>query len=269
MQAVGNGRLKKKSVNWRVHKKGREDRKPDKQHRQPFERTVLDYIFPRRCVVCDEPSDQREKGVCRKCQEKIVYIRAPFCMKCGKAVRDAEDAYCEDCRKKTHVFLQGTAVFDYGSMADSIFRFKYGGRQEYAHFYGREMYERKKEWLAAIKPDALIPVPIHSSRKRKRGYNQAEVLARALSEHCGIPVYADLIGRTQKTLPQKNLTRRERQNILKKAFKILRNDVKLSTIVIIDDIYTTGSTIDAVATTLQEAGITKIYHMTLAAGRGI
>ena len=112
-------------------------------------------------------------------------------------------------------------------------------------------------------------MPIHPSRKRMRGYNQAELIARALSEQSGIPVNTRLIIRSRKTLPQKGLNDGERQNNLKRAFKIRQNDVKLKTIVIIDDIYTTGSTIDAMAETLRGAGIESVYFMALAAGRGI
>ena len=230
---------------------------------------ILDLLFPRRCAVCDNITDRFGSGVCRGCKEKIVYIKAPFCMKCGKQLQSEEEEFCLDCRKKKHEYIQGTALYDYGSMADSLFRFKYAGRQEYAEFYGRELYEKKAEWLAAVRPDALIPVPVHISRKRKRGYNQAELITRALSEHSGIPVNTKLVSRVRKTLPQKNLSERERQNNLKRAFKIRQNDVKLSTIVIIDDIYTTGSTIDAMAQVLKSAGIQKVYYMALAVGRGI
>ena len=190
-------------------------------------------------------------------------------MKCGKQLQGETEEFCLDCRRKKHEYIQGTALYDYGSMADSLFRFKYGGRQEYAEFYGRQLYEKKAGWLLTIRPDALIPVPVHVSRKRQRGYNQSELIARALSEHSGIPVNTRLITRVKKTLPQKNLSERERQNNLKRAFKIRQNDVKLSTIVIIDDIYTTGSTIDAMTQALKNAGIQKVYYMALAIGRGI
>jgi len=165
--------------------------------------------------------------------------------------------------------VQGIALYDYGSIADSVFRFKYCGRQEYATFYGRQLYAARRRWLELIKPEALVPVPIHPSRKRMRGYNQAELIARALSEQSGIPVNTRLIIRSRKTLPQKGLNDGERQNNLKRAFKIRQNDVKLSTIVIIDDIYTTGSTIDAMSEVLHQAGISDVYFMTLTVGRGI
>lgn len=230
---------------------------------------LLDLVFPRRCVVCDEITDRTGKALCSKCQGKILYIKEPCCMKCGKQLKGGEQEYCGDCRKKKHNYIQGTSLYDYGSMSDSLFRFKYAGRMEYADFYGRELAEKKARWLSMIKPDVLVPVPVHPSRKRKRGYNQAELIAGKLSRYSGIPIDTSLISRERKTQPLKNLSYAERQNNLKKAFKIRQNDVKLSTIVIIDDIYTTGSTIDAMAQAFTEVGISGIYFITLTIGRGI
>lgn len=230
---------------------------------------VLDLLFPRRCVVCDEITDRAGESVCRKCQNKIIYIREPACMKCGKQLKSEEQEYCKDCERVRHSYIRGTALYDYGSMSDSLFRFKYAGRMEYASFYGRDLYEKKAKWLSVVRPDALLPVPIHPSRKRRRGYNQAELIARELSGLSGIPVNTALMERIKKTRPLKNLSHEERQNNLKRAFKIRQNDVKLSTIVIIDDIYTTGSTIDAMSEVLHQAGISDVYFMTLTVGRGI
>ncbi len=232
-------------------------------------RVLADLLFPGRCAVCDGIADQRNGEVCTECRGKIIYIKEPFCMKCGKQLESGEKEYCGDCGKNAHHFIQGAALYDYGSMADSIFRFKYRGRTEYASFYGKELYEKKRQWLLMIRPDALVPVPAHPSRKRKRGYNQAELIAEALSARVGIPVNTSLIRRERKTRALKNLTRPERQNNLKRAFKICQNDVKLKTIVIIDDIYTTGATVDEMARVLTRAGVRKVYFMALTIGRGI
>ena len=220
-------------------------------------------------MVCDGLTDQPGEGVCRKCKEQIVYIKEPYCLKCGKQLGQEEKEYCSDCERIRHYYVQGTALYDYGSMADSVFRFKYAGRAEYAAFYGKDLFMKKAGWLAGIRPDALVPVPIHPSKMRSRGYNQAYLIARELSGYCGIPVAKELIGRKLRTQPLKNLSHEERQNNLKRAFKILQNDVKLDTIVIIDDIYTTGSTIDAMAKVFMETGIDNIYFMALTIGRGI
>lgn len=228
---------------------------------------ALDLLFPKRCPVCDNIVGFRKGYACARCLQKIKYVHSPFCMKCGKPLED-EGEYCSDCKKKKHLFRRGIAVFEYRSIAPSIYRFKYGNRQEYAAFFGECMAGRLEGQLKRWKAEALVPVPIHSSRKRERGYNQAQLLAKEISAWTGIPVQCDLIARKKKTVPQKDLNDAERQNNLKRAFKMMKNDVKLNTIVIVDDIYTTGSTIDAMAATLQEAGIKNIYFAVLAIGVG-
>ena len=130
------------------------------------------------------------------------------------------------------------------------------------------MYRRTKEWLRTVRPDVLIPVPIHKKRMNKRGYNQAAVLAEQLSAYTGIPVLENWLVRETDTVPLKDLGVQERQNNLKKAFKIVRNDVKLNTIVIIDDIYTTGSTVDAIAQVIRQHMDCRVYVLTAAIGRG-
>lgn len=232
-------------------------------------RATADLIYPRRCPVCDGVTGFSAALVCDGCRGAVKYIRGALCAKCGKPISGEEEEYCYDCARKKHFYLSGTALFDYKSMASSIYRFKYKGRQEYAEFFGKELAKklegRFKEW----KPEAFVPVPIHSSKRRVRGYNQAEVLSRWLTKETGIPTRDDIVKRCRKTTPQKNLNESERQNNLKKAFKICRNDVKLNTIVIIDDIYTTGSTIDAVACELLKAGIAHIYYTALSIGKGL
>ena len=231
--------------------------------------TLADLLYPRRCPVCDRAVSPFGSLICKACENKLIYIKEPYCMKCGKTLRQEEKEYCGDCIRHEHLFDRGRALYEYKSVADSIYRFKYKGRQEYAAYYARCLMKKLGGWIAGCRPDAFVPVPIHSAKRRVRGYNQAEVLARELSRLTGIPVETNLIQRVRKTVPMKELSAAERQNNLKKAFKICRNDVKLNTIVIIDDIYTTGSTIDAMSYELRAAGIKHIYFMTLSIGRGI
>ena len=190
-------------------------------------------------------------------------------MKCGKELGNEEVEYCSDCMRHRHLFDRGRAVFAYTSMSDSIYRFKYKGRREYAAYYAECMAEKLGVWITQRRPDALIPVPIHASKRHIRGYNQAEVLAKELGSILHIPIETNLIKRVRKTSPMKDLSVSERQNNLKRAFKICRNDVKLSTIIIIDDIYTTGSTLNAMSYELRRAGVEHIYFVTLAIGKGL
>lgn len=226
-------------------------------------------LFPRRCPVCDNAVRPAGKLICDSCREKLHYVSQVHCMKCGKPLLEEEEEYCIDCKKKKHSYVQGKSLYEYRSIADSIYRFKYGKRREYAEFFGEELAKHFAPVIKRWKVEAIIPVPVHTSRKRERGYNQAELLADELGKHLGIPVEKNLIVRCKKTIPQKELKGAERQNNLKKAFKIVGNDVKLSTIIIVDDIYTTGSTVDEMVEVLKGTGIDKVYVLTLAIGSGI
>ena len=122
--------------------------------------------------------------------------------------------------------------------------------------------------LLSWQPDALIPVPLHKSRMRKRGFNQAALVAERMGERLGIPVEEKLLIRVKKTSPQKELNDSARRENLKNAFQLCGNDVKLKRVVLIDDIYTTGSTLDAAAAALLAAGVEKVYFLSICIGRG-
>lgn len=230
---------------------------------------MKDFFFPRRCPVCDQPVKPFGALICTACENKIKYIAPPYCLKCGKSVAKDAGAYCFDCTMRKHAFDQAVSLFDYKSVAMSLYRFKYKGRREYADYYGERLAAVLGQQIMSWKPQAIIPVPIHSSRRRMRGYNQAELVAKSLSRYLSVPVETEWVKRCKKTAPLKDLAPFERQNNLKKAFIMRCNDVKLNTIVILDDIYTTGSTADEMARLLRANGVSKIYVVTLAVGRGI
>jgi len=230
---------------------------------------LLSLIFPRRCPVCDKPVKPYGELICDECRQTVRYVSDPVCCKCGKQLYDDAAEYCDDCKRITHFYIRGMALFDYKSVSDSVYRFKYKGRREYAKWYGKEMCDRLGNKMIALKPDALIPVPIHSSKLKVRGYNQASLIAHELSDRLGIPVYDDVVCRIKKTTPLKDHTPSERNYILRGAFKLGRNDVKLKSIMIIDDIYTTGATVDSVAKLLTAGGADRIYYAALSIGKGI
>ncbi len=204
-----------------------------------------------------------------ECARKIKYVRGATCLKCGKPLSTAEkeEEFCIDCRKTRHFFDKGFSIFDYRSVSGSVYKFKYMGRQEYANFYAWAAFKRYGKTLKKLGIDAIIPVPMYKGKENARGYNQAEVFARKVGEEFGIPVYKNIIIRNKNTLPMKKLDARGRRNNLKKAFIIARNDVKFKCILIIDDIYTTGSTIDEIAHEFRIVGVEKVYFLTLAIGQ--
>ncbi len=234
---------------------------------------TLDIIYPRRCPVCDGLIGAFEKDALRlihtDCDRKVRRIKGSTCAKCGKLL-DAgheDDEYCRDCSTIRHLFDRGFSVFEYRSISGSIYRFKYMGRQEYAAFYAREAQKLLGQKLRRLGVDAIIPVPMYEDKEIKRGYNQAQVLAQEVSRELGIPCFDNVIRRVRNTQPMKELDARGRRNNLKKAFIIAKNDVKFKCILIIDDIYTTGSTIDEIAHEFRVAGVRKVYFLTLAIGQ--
>lgn len=229
---------------------------------------LLQAVYPRRCPVCDEIVRQRGEKVCVECLKELKLLTPPWCMRCGRRVAEGEE-YCGECREKRHFYERGRSLYEYDSVAASIYRLKYGGRREYADFFGEQMGVYLGEFIRNVHPDALAPIPLHRRRQAARGYNQAALLAEALGRATDIPVYANLLVRVRNTAPQKKLNAEERQNNLKKAFIMRGNDVKLKTIIVIDDIYTTGATIDEAARALKDAGVEKVCFVTLACGAGI
>ena len=231
---------------------------------------LSDLVFPRRCPVCDGVLSARDgqQLICSTCIPKIKYIKSPRCYKCGKQLDEEETEYCLDCRSKEHAFERGLALYDYLSVRLSMYRFKYSGRREYAGFFGRDMAEHFGDYFKKTGIDAIVPVPMYEAKKRTRGYNQAEVLADSLGKELGIPVMKDLVKRTRNTRPMKMLSPVERAANLKNAFIIGQFDVKLRKILVVDDIYTTGCTTDAVANVLKAAGVLEVYFAALSIGEG-
>ena len=230
---------------------------------------LLDLLFPRRCPICDDIVSGKGMLICVSCKRKIKYVTEPYCKKCGKGLTDNEKEFCFDCSQHSVNYDAGRALYEYNTIQESVYRFKYMGRREYASFYGQQIAEQLREQFREWKVEALVPVPMYKSKKRRRGYNQAEELAGAIGKCLKLPVYANLVSRIRCTTPQKKLSRSERQNNLKKAFKICADDVKLGVVVVIDDIYTTGSTIDEIAKELKRAGVVQVYFITLAIGNGL
>lgn len=230
---------------------------------------LIELLFPRRCPICDKPVDKVGRYACKKCESLLQYVTTPYCMKCGKSLKCETKEYCMDCQRLEHLFQSGRALYEYDSIKTSIYRFKYEGRKEYSEFYGKELAKHLGAQIKEWKAEAIVPVPLHRDKEKKRGYNQAALVAKALGKELNIPVNEEIVKRVRETAPQKHLNGKERQNNLKNAFKLTQNDVKLNTVVVVDDIYTTGATMDAVTECLKRAGVRKIYCISLTVGMGM
>lgn len=230
----------------------------------------MDVFYPRRCPVCGEIVKQRGRSICKDCALKLNPIKGARCFRCSRPLLDEKQEFCYDCSRKRHVYNQGISVFRYQSpVAESLYQLKYHARKEYGVFYGNYAAVYAKNQIETWKIEAVIPIPLHPSRLCKRGYNQAEVIAKVLGEKLGVLVVTDAVKRIKKTKPLKELSPQERKNSLKMAFAPGKNQKHWENVLIIDDIYTTGSTIDAVSRILKETGIAKnVYFLTIAIGTG-
>ena len=237
-----------------------------------FRDRVLDFIYPARCPVCDDVLPAGMHGICAGCHTYIQYIREPRCMRCGKPLEEDEE-FCGDCRDNSRSFEAGRALFVYdGIMQESMARFKYSSRREYGAVYAEELYRHYGSWVKQTGAGMLVPVPVHPARYRRRGYNQAEILARHFGKLSGLPVGTEMIARMKDTRPQKELSAGERKRNLAGAFSVGRQVRELNQIpecvIIMDDIYTTGSTMEACSAVLKETGIRRIYFLCVCIGQG-
>ncbi|WP_341875782.1 ComF family protein [Defluviitalea saccharophila] len=232
---------------------------------------LLDLVYPPRCIFCTSIIPiQEERGICKACKSALPFVEGKVCEKCGKPIQDSKErTTCFDCVKNTPVYDRGWAVFIYeGMVKEAIYRFKYGGHKEYAKYLGKFMADKIKDQVLEEGFDLIIPIPIHKNRKRKRGYNQAEELAKEISKALNIPMDASILTRVKETRPQSGLSIMQRQNNLKKAFK-LADSINLDQmkILLVDDIYTTGTTINYCTTLLKKRGAKMVCFLSLSIGQ--
>ncbi len=233
-------------------------------------------VYPRQCPVCDwllPPPEEEKRAalqyVCTVCEEKIQYVKGPYCMKCGRHLADDSEEFCGSCTRKQRFFDGGRALYVYEALAvrRMMSLLKYHNRKDVAEFMGEDMARRQGLWILRHRPVVLVPVPVHPSRKRRRGYNQAAILARELGKWLQLPVEEKLLVRIQKTRPQKMLDPGGRRRNLEGAFALGKAQVPGS-VMLIDDIFTTGATAQACTKVLKRGGVDKVYLLCFSMVRG-
>lgn len=240
-------------------------------------------LFPQRCPFCDNPlpfrprirsplpeKAEEDSWIHAACYPQKNLVKGALCFRCGKPLGETAEAFCSDCRNKQYHFKRNCAIWRFEEPARSaVTRFKYHGRQQYALYFARAWLGIHGDYLKGeAKPQILIPVPIHKSRLRKRGYNQAALLAYELEKLTGISCREDVVIRTKHTGAQKDLGPAERLKNMENAFRIRHFPEGISRVLIVDDIYTTGSTLESISRLLSEAGIPEIYTATLCVAGG-
>ena len=233
--------------------------------------SFFELIYPRRCAICGQIVTPKGYYVHEECRKRLHFVTEPRCARCGKPLLEQEQEYCYDCSKKNFHYQKGFSLVRYDDlMKHSIAEFKYNGKKEYADFYVTELLDRYGQDLTNLQLDCIVPVPIHSSKRLGRGFNQAGLIAVGLGKGLFLPVIEDLLIRNKKTLPQKQLNDKERLANLSEAFEMnSRYDLRgINKVLIVDDIYTTGSTIEACTKILSQAGISQVYFITVCIGQG-
>ncbi len=220
-------------------------------------------FWPEVCPFCLAPC---RDGICPSCRRKLekLAVRDPVCLCCGRPISDEQQEFCRDCQSQ-RVFTQGASLWLHRDpVSFSLYQFKYHDQRAFAGIYARELAARYGRLIRSWKAQCLIPVPLHPRRQRQRGYNQAELLARELGKLLDLPVAAKAVERVKYTQPQKALGGFSgRRRNLKQAFLAQPPVRPVKRVIVVDDIYTTGSTIEEVGRALKEVGVGEVYFLTV------
>ncbi|MDR0988834.1 MAG: ComF family protein [Prevotellaceae bacterium] len=218
---------------------------------------LLDLFIPRRCSVCGIPLDDHEQGICTQCNADMP--RTGYHLLEENPMKALFEDYCPVERATAYFFYRKKSLYDH-----IIFQFKYEGKKEVAALFGQylAMEIAPDGFFEGI--DLLVPVPLHPKRKRKRGYNQSEWIARGISLHTGIPIDATSLVRTVATKTQTRKNAAERRANVAGIFALrCPEQFRGKHLLIIDDVVTTGSTVAACAEACLSAGEVRISVLAL------
>jgi ComF family protein len=222
---------------------------------------LLALIFPDRCASCD----QEGSSFCRDCQQKVEYLVPPLCPLCGYPSLD--NLLCHRCQQSPLAIdgIRSVAFFE-GPLRRAMHKLKYQGLRTVAVPLGQMMSAYwQREPLPA---DVIVPVPLHRRRLRQRGYNQAGLLAQVLGQEIGLPVHEDWLVRTKATSSQVDLDAAERKQNVAEAFQCKNREAIVGCrVLLIDDVCTTGATLEACSLALRQAGAQSVWALTLGRAR--
>ena len=223
---------------------------------------MINWLYPERCPVCLRPVMPKGAMIHTKCKCKLDRIVEPVCLKCGIPLDSEEEEYCPVCiGEPDRGWDYGRSVFPYhGVVGKALQLVKKEGTEEFVRFFAKQIKESRQDLIWQVAPECIVPVPLHLSKQRSRGFNQAELLAEALGEETGLPV-RKLLLKKKKTKDQKSLSRNQRIKNVKDAFVIDEEELGAelpSSVLLLDDVCTTGSTLTACARVLKAKGVTRV-----------
>lgn len=236
---------------------------------------LWELIFPSNiyCICCGSVIDRtRPYALCDRCVQKFHWMGKKTCGKCGKILdEDYLHPLCVDCRNMEHPFVKGFTCTRYGLYERVMMMdYKYHDKAWIGRKIGDILTDRMHD--EPFCPDLVVPVPIHHRREANRGYNQVVLMAGRYAESTGLPLDDRMLIRTKDTLPMRNLGVAERIANVSGAFDLRRGSQTAllnKTVLLIDDIYTTGSTADSCTKTLLAGGAKEVWLLTFAAGSNV
>lgn len=231
---------------------------------------IIRAIYPNVCPVCGVVLYSKHL-ICEECEANVSLVKNPYCEKCGKPMQDDSKLYCNDCKNRKRYFDKGISVFEYrGAIRESLHRFKYKNIRFFAEYYAREAKKQYGKTIREWNVDVIIPVPIYKKKQIQRGYNQAQVFGEELSKIMDIPLDEKLIIRVRDTKPQKGLEDTMRYINIKNAFAVDKTRLyTVNSVLLVDDIFTTGSTVDECSRLIKAVGVKHVYVLCIAAGKDL
>jgi ComF family protein len=233
---------------------------------------LFSIFFPAPCRLCDTPLESVSRiPICRNCLESLRPLAGPACEHCGRPFPSAWAATvanprCHACRRGIYVFDAARSYGGYDEpMVRAILLLKHNGVSPLGSWFAERLIEVVEKQPDLFAADVVVPVPLHASRQRERGYNQAELIARPLARHLRLPLRSYLLVRTRPRPDKLKLTRRERWTTVRGAYAVreLARIDKLH-VLLVDDVFTTGATLDACARVLKRGGAASVVGLTVA-----
>lgn len=228
-------------------------------------KTLLDLFFPKTCPGCGKIASSHEL-FCPDCNKALAFIRPPLCPICGTPLKSGQSHVCGPCLKEPPFFKAGRscAIYD-GPLRNAIAHFKYQGITALAKPLSMIMINTLSSFIKKASVDLILPIPLHIKRLRQRGFNQALLLANELGKKFELPTGRSVLKKVKETLPQVGLSRAERRKNVRGSFRVISpEDMKDKSILLVDDVFTTGTTVNECSKVLIKAGAKDVFVVTLA-----
>jgi len=223
---------------------------------------VLDLALPAACLGCGGRMESPRQLLCGQCQAEVLPISEGYCVKCGSLLQEDD---CPQCKETEFAFDLARSAYAFtGSIQALVHSFKYDGFRSAAGFFARSLLEIPDSAMLEQGFDLVTAVPLHRVRRRERGFNQSELIARQLAKSLALP-YSEPVYRRYNTPSQTLLSRGERIRNLHRAFALRRGAaVEGKNIILVDDVFTTGSTVNEISALLKANGAMKVMVLTAA-----